>query len=220
MENAVKYVPTRRQVDSLVIENYLFQRVSASTNKDGSKGWRCREYRRESKCQSTCRISATGDVIRPPGPHNHPMVSDNELEFMASAAELRKKCRLESCSSDDGKIKATKAKKRSYDQLESYGDCNFIQSDSVEIETSSSENKTPDSRRLHTKKRRLNEQNNENKENYSNVNQVYQVDLKSIKTETNDLFEQVYSSKMCKKNRINRIITALWELSKIKREAL
>jgi len=218
MENTVKYVPTRRQVDSLVIENYLFQRVSASTNKDGSKGWRCREYRRESKCQSTCRISASGEILRPPGPHNHPMVSDNELEFMAAAAELKRKCRLESCSSDDGKIKATKSIKRSYDQVESYGDCNRIQDDSI---GSNCENKTPtpDSRRMQSKKRRLNEQ-NENKENCFNFNQVYQVDLKSIKAEKNDLFEQVFSNKMCKKNRINRIITGLWELSKVKREAL
>ena len=32
-ENTVRYVPTRREVDSLVVNNSLYQRISASTNK-------------------------------------------------------------------------------------------------------------------------------------------------------------------------------------------
>lgn len=94
-ENVIKYVPTRREVDSLVIDNYLFQRVSASTNKDGSIGWRCKEYRRGNKCQSTCRIGPNGEIIRRPGPHSHPAVTDAELVFMKAKADAKKRCRSE-----------------------------------------------------------------------------------------------------------------------------
>ncbi len=94
-DNVIKYVPTRREVDSLVIDNYLFQRVSASTNKDGSIGWRCKEYRRGNKCQSTCRIGINGEIIRRPGPHTHPAVSDAELVFMKAKADAKKRCRSE-----------------------------------------------------------------------------------------------------------------------------
>lgn len=95
MKNTIRYVPTRREVDSLVIDNYLFQRVSASTNKDGSIGWRCKEYRRNTKCQSTCRIGPNGEIIRRPGPHNHPCVSDAALVFMKAKADAKKRCRSE-----------------------------------------------------------------------------------------------------------------------------
>ncbi len=94
-ESIIKYVPTRREVDSLVIDNYLFQRVSATNNKDGSVGWRCKEYRRNTKCQSTCRIGPNGEVIRRPGPHNHPHVTDAELVFMKAKADAKKRCRTE-----------------------------------------------------------------------------------------------------------------------------
>jgi len=94
-ENVIKYVPTRREVDSLVIDNYLFQRVSATNNKDGSIGWRCKEYRRSTKCQSTCRIGPNGEIIRRPGPHNHPHVTDAELVFMKAKADAKKRCRTE-----------------------------------------------------------------------------------------------------------------------------
>jgi len=92
-ENTVRYVPTRREVDSLVINNYLFQRVSASTNKDGSVGWRCKEYRTKYKCQSTCRISSDGQIIRRPGPHNHERESDAGLAFMQAKRNAKLRCR-------------------------------------------------------------------------------------------------------------------------------
>jgi hypothetical protein len=95
VEKSIKYVPTRREVDSLVIDNYLFQRVSASTNKDGSVGWRCKEYRTKTKCQSTCRVGPNGDLLRNPGPHNHQSVSDAELVFMKAKADAKKRCRSE-----------------------------------------------------------------------------------------------------------------------------
>ncbi len=94
-ECVIKYVPTRREVDSLVIDNYLFQRVSASTNKDGSIGWRCKEYRRGTRCQSTCRIGVNGEILRCPSAHNHPQVSEAELVFMKAKANAKKRCRTE-----------------------------------------------------------------------------------------------------------------------------
>lgn len=95
MPPVIKYVPTRREVDSLVIDNYLFQRVSATCNKDGSIGWRCKEYRRNTKCQSTCRVGVNGEMIRQPGKHNHPCVSDAALVFMKAKADAKKRCRSE-----------------------------------------------------------------------------------------------------------------------------
>lgn len=92
---AISYVPTRREVDSLCIDNYLYQRVSATTNKDGSIGWRCKEYRTGVKCQSTCRIGVDDEIIRHPSPHNHPCVTDAQLVFMKAKANAKKRCRTE-----------------------------------------------------------------------------------------------------------------------------
>ena len=194
MENQVKYVPTRREVASLVIDNYLFQRVSASTNKDGSIGWRCKEYRRESRCQSTCRIGVNGEIIRPPGPHNHEKVPDAMLVFMKAKSDAKKRCRSESGASMQ-KIfleEMGKAIKSSGLQLD----------DSQLLPTFDKPNKR-------SMKQRGSCSDNE-AENYKTHE-----DTKRFKQEWDVESEErafgLNVDKLIKKERINRIITELWD---------
>jgi hypothetical protein len=71
---------------------YTYVRATSRVNHNGSLIWRCAHSRDQYKCKSTCS-TLNDQIIRRPGPHACPKLSQADLVFQRAQVDILKEIR-------------------------------------------------------------------------------------------------------------------------------